>query len=182
MGWFGIRADFNNVKEYAEQELKISNEQGILLERAYHGNTVFSLVQLHKDNSKLILVDLVRKSDDGFWVHKPLSENCGPNDLNCPERILKQSTSQNTYAIEWREKCRAQRRNKAETIKTFKLLPTGITITTEYGRKLKFMRAYNKSWSQIVCLDIEENQVYRFSYKSFKAEQLKQAVEELKAA
>ena len=182
MGWYGIKADFKDVKEYAAQELNISPENGVLLERAYHGNTVYSLVQLKKDNSKLIMVDLVRKSDDGFWLHKPLSENCGPSDLNCPERILKQSTSQNIYAIEWREKCRAQRRNKAETIKTFKLLPTGIIIATEYGRKLKFMRAYNKSWSQIVCLDIEKNEVYRYRYESFKADELKQALEELKAA
>ena len=79
-------------------------------------------------------------------------------------------------------KTNTRRRNKAETIKTFKLLPTGIIIATEYGRKLKFMRAYNKSWSQIVCLDIEENKVYRYSYKSFKADELKQALEELKAA
>lgn len=76
MGWYGIKADFKDVKEYAAQELNISPENGVLLERAYHGNTVYSLVQLKKDNSKLIMVDLVRKSDDGFWLHKPLSENC----------------------------------------------------------------------------------------------------------
>ncbi|WP_411688803.1 hypothetical protein [Acinetobacter indicus] len=182
MGFYAIQQNFSNVQEYAEQELKISEANGILLDRAYHGNTVYSLVQIKKDGSKLILVDLVRKGSDGFWGHKPLSESVGPYELDCPERILKQSTCQSPLAVAWREKCRQKRRDKAETIKTFKLLPTGIVITTEYGRKLKFMRAYNKSWSQIVCLDIEDNQVYRYSYKSFKADELKQALEELKAA
>ena len=57
MGWYGIQANFKDVKEYADQELKINPEQGVLLDRAYHGNTVYSLVQLKKDNSKLGFVE-----------------------------------------------------------------------------------------------------------------------------
>lgn len=182
MGWLGIKATFKNVQEYAADELKIDSKQGILLDRAFYGNTVYSLVQMHKDNSKLIIVDLVQKSDDGFWMHKPISENVGPYHYDCPERILKQSTSQNPFAVKWREECRQMRRNKAELIKLFQTLPTGIIITTEYGRKLKFLRSYNKSWTQIVCEDIEEGKIYRYSYKVFRPEQLKKEITEPKAA
>lgn len=174
MGFYSIQQHFSNVQEYAEQELRISEANGILLDRAYHGNTVYSLVQLKKDGSKLILVDLVRKGSDGSWGHKPLSETCIPFEIDCPERILKQSTCDNPNAVEWREKCRQKRRDKALTIKIFKQLKPNAIITTTRGEKLKFMRAYNASFSQIVCSQVTDGKVYRFSYTDFKPEQLNQ--------
>lgn len=174
MGWYGIQQNFRNVQEYAEQELKIDADKGIILDRAYYGNTVYSLIESKIDGSRLILVDLVKSESDGQWMHKPLSENCSPYYYDCPERILKLSTSTNLYAIEWREKCRQKRRNKSETIKIFKKLIPDMIITTDRGEKLKFMRPYNKSCSQIVCSELSEGKVYRYSYTSFKAEQLKQ--------
>lgn len=182
MGFYAIQQNFSNVQEYAEQELKISEANGILLDRAYHGNTVYSLVQLKKDGSKLILVDLVRKGSDGFWGHKPLSESCGPYELDCPERILKQSTCQSPLAVAWREKCRQKRRDKAETIKIFKQLKPDTIITTNRGDKLKFMRAYNTSYSQIVCSQVTDGKVYRFRYTDFEPNQLKQDLLETVAA
>lgn len=174
MGWYGINQNFRNVQEYAEQELKIDAEKGIILDRAYYGNTVYSLIESKTDGSRMILVDLVRHESDGYWLHKPLSENCGPSDYDCPERILKLSTSTNSYAIEWREKCRQKRRNKSETIKIFKKLIPDMVITTDRGEKLKFMHPYNKTCTQIVCSQVSDGKVYRFSYTSFKPEQLKQ--------
>ena len=139
MGWYGIKADFRNVQEYAAQELKIDSKFGFLLDRAYYGNTVYSLIARTDNNEKYIHIDLVQNGADGFWAHKPISENSGPYHYDCPERILKQSTSQNIHAVEWREQCRQIRRDKAELIKIFKAMPKGIIITTEYGRKLKFL-------------------------------------------
>lgn len=182
MGWYGIKADFRNVKEYAAQELKIDAKFGFLLDRAYHGNTVYSLIDRTDNNEKYIHIDLVQKGEDGFWAHKPISENSGPYHYDCPERILKQSTSQNIHAVQWREQCRQIRRDKAELINIFKTMPTGIIITTEYGRKLKFFGTYNKSWTQVVCEDIEENKKYRYKVTDFKPDQLKNEISELNVA
>jgi hypothetical protein len=46
---------------------------------------------------------------DGVLYTKPISEDMGPAEDRCPERILDQLTEpSNQHAREWRQRCRAR--------------------------------------------------------------------------
>lgn len=71
----------------------------------------------------VIVIQFTNEKDEGFnypqMGYKAVTENAGPNETNCPERILKLLTpTENKWANEWREKCRAtlERRKSAKNL------------------------------------------------------------------
>lgn len=54
------------------------------------------------------LVALVRRERGGYILTKLVTEDMGPCESRCPERILAMlSPAQDEYALAWRERCRA---------------------------------------------------------------------------
>jgi hypothetical protein len=72
------------------------------------------------------LVVLTRSRKDGEFCHKEVSEDMGPCECDCPAKILDllSEPPSNTYAKEWREKCR----ERVGIRKTLKKLKTGDEI------------------------------------------------------
>lgn len=161
MGWLCKVADYDSVKEYADYELKGSKDFA-LLERSIYGKEVYSLYENIKSGDRFIMVDLITHGD-GEWCIKSMDETCGPCYYNCPEYILVQSTSMQPMAIEWREACRNIRRLKRKNIDAAKKLVVD-DIVYYRGKKLTYVRPYNKSYSQIVCRT-EEGEIYRYPVK-----------------
>lgn len=168
MGWLCGVADYDSVKQYAEYELKGSKEFK-LLERSIYGKEVYSLYENTISGVRFIMVDLITHSD-GEWCIKSMDETCGPYYYNCPEYILVQSTSMQPTAIEWREACRNIRNLKRKKIEVAKKLVVD-DIVLYRGKKLTYIRPYNKSYSQIVCRT-EEGELYRYPVKDFELDWL----------
>lgn len=54
---------------------------------------------------------------------KDMDESCGPNESNCPEKIMKLLTpTDNVYAIRWRERCWDNINKRKEKLKLKKSL------------------------------------------------------------
>lgn len=81
----------------------------------------------------IFLMRYVRGDDPYNWGYKDLTENCGPCEARCPERILALLTpTDNEYAKEWRESCWANIKQRKQSRK----LKVGAEI--EFDSPVKF--------------------------------------------
>lgn len=176
MGRFSSNKSYNNVREYAEEELAINAASGKMLERSFYGNTVYTLVETTK-GEKYIAIDVVQKSN-GEWSHKPMDESVHPYHYDCPERMLKQSTSKSPLSIEWREKCREIRKSKRALKNLFASMESGTTLTTVSGRKVVFVRPFNINSTQFVCRDVENCSLFRYRLDYFEYKTVLKDLEE----
>jgi len=113
MGWMvGWKSKDEVIKHVLDQ----CNTGGMkLLDKSVVGGAVYALIG--KGEEKFIAIFLIKGyRDDAFgpaqWGYKDMDETCGPNEDNCPERLLAQSTVMDGYAPEWRARCRAKRAAK----------------------------------------------------------------------
>lgn len=73
-----------------------------------------------KQGQRFAVVVLSRKTRDGDITWKEITEDMGPYDCDCPNRLLDLlSPTDNEYAQEWRAKCRERNSHKT----TGKLVP-----------------------------------------------------------
>ena len=171
MGRFCTYTDYDNVRQYAENELNYDGEFSKMLDRSVNGSYVFSLVHNLKTDVKFIYIDHVKKIG-GEWGHRGYSESCGPYVYTCPERLLKQSTDQAVGAIQWRDTCRKMRKTRKLMVNLFKDLTYGTELTNLNGDKLIFVGQYRNSPTQIICDNLAKNSRYRYSIESFNYEKL----------
>lgn len=153
MGWYGTYTEYENVADYVEHELDFNSETIRQLDRAIVNNTIYTLIEIIDGNEKglrTICVHLISKVDNN-WMYKSMGETCGPYYYDCPERILKHSTNMNATAIEWRDTCRAIRKNKANKLRLVKQLKSGTIIESNHYGHIEFIYKYNKGGSLIVC-------------------------------
>lgn len=105
------------------------------------GNIVYYAAKSSAD-PEITFVGVAKLTKDGnsFGI-KHMSEDMGPYYFDCPESILKLSTLNTAYAIEWRQKCRDVRAAKAAA-KTFaSTLKAGDTFLWD-GKEVTFIRQY----------------------------------------
>lgn len=77
-----------------------------VLAKSVKGNTIYSAIR-HPTGEVFGLVTLLRKNRDGDIMVKDMSEDMGPCESECPEKILALlSPTDAEYAIAWRERCR----------------------------------------------------------------------------
>ena len=178
MGWFGTYADYETVAEYAKQELNWNGEQTKQLDQAVVNSNVYTLVEIIKGDKKgeiFISIDRVERKD-GHWMHKGWDENGGPFAYDCPERILKRSNQTSQIAINWREKCRRMRRDKAERKRLVLLLKSGMIINSKAFGPLCFLYKSTKTGSKIACRD-NLGSVFAYQLKDFSIEELNNAID-----
>ena len=76
-----------------------------LIDHRVVGSNLWLLVHNVEENRKFILLNILKKETGGGWYYKPISEDGGPNDVNCPLSLLKQADPPKTdYATEWRKR------------------------------------------------------------------------------
>lgn len=173
MGWFGIYGNFESVADYAEQELAITNIDHKMLDRAIVNNYVYTLVQ-RADESTYILIDRVKRAGK-YWSHNPMDESWGPDNYDCPERILSRSTSQHPRAVAWRDRCRQHRRDKVLRLRLTNELKHGMIIKSKYFGSLVFIKLYGKT--KLVCTDNLGGR-YAYPLRDFSVEELQNAINE----
>ena len=111
------------------------------LDHALRGNTLYSLVEIKTGEHagmRIIRVDLIRAGERVEIGYKPIDESMGPSVTDCPERLLAASTCTLGYAPEWREKCRAARREKAAGKKASAGWTEG-KVLLWYGKPVTFL-------------------------------------------
>jgi hypothetical protein len=115
MGWF---YSWNKTKAQLLEELRESDrftKPWVILHSSVVGNNHWYL--LHNPETKQVNIGLDMLSaggkDEG-WGYKPLTENCGPCEVNCPLTFLARASEPTGYAIEWREKVRAHHAKRKE--------------------------------------------------------------------
>jgi len=161
MGWTGIFANYVNIKEFADAELKPkSKSEYTLIDRSIFGNEVYLLLEHKLTKEKVINVVLVNRNA-GEWLYKEMSESVGPYYYNCADRLLVQSTCRYPDAIIWRNKCTEMRLKKNRNLRAAKELKGGEILKYE-GEELIYVRPYNKSYGQLVCTTVENGKPYRY--------------------
>jgi hypothetical protein len=79
-----------------------------VIDAVRYGQVVYAAVRSRDEQQVFGLVLLAERSG-GLLYTKPISEDMGPVEDRCPERILDLLTEpSNDHAREWRERCRAR--------------------------------------------------------------------------
>ncbi len=79
-----------------------------VIDTARYGQVIYAAVR-SSDGQEVFGLVLLTKRHSGVLYTKPISEDMGPVEDNCPARILDRLTAPNNQnACEWRERCRAQ--------------------------------------------------------------------------
>lgn len=72
------------------------------------GGVIYAAVEAHNGHDVFALV-LLTERHNGVLFTKPVSEDMGPAQVDCPARILDQLTEpSNEHARRWRERCAAR--------------------------------------------------------------------------
>ena len=120
MGWTGgqLQRPFTSL---AAIEFELGAEFAArVIDTVRYGSVIYAAVR-SRDGQDVCGLVLLAERRDGMLYTKPISEDMGPAEDRCPARILDQLTEpSNTYAHEWRERCRARlaqgRPRKGQTI------------------------------------------------------------------
>jgi len=77
-----------------------------VIDTVRYGQVIYAAVR-SSDGQEVFGLVLLAERRDGVLYTKPISEDTGPVEDHCPERILNQLTEpSNRNAREWRERCR----------------------------------------------------------------------------
>nr|WP_298411642.1 hypothetical protein [uncultured Halomonas sp.] len=121
MGWT-IPYDTHSRDQLVDWLLHHLNEPGYceIVDHSRRGNVLYLVFHDIPKQSRFIAVFLLegptpaaRHAGDRAWGYKDMDESMGPCVYDCPERLLRQSDDQRSGAVEWREACRQERRNRA---------------------------------------------------------------------
>jgi len=79
-----------------------------VIDTARYGQVIYAAVR-SSDGQEVFGLVLLTKRHGGVLYTKPVSEDMGPVEENCPARILDRLTEpSNQYAYRWRQRCRAR--------------------------------------------------------------------------
>lgn len=128
-----------------------------VIKDAVVGTTYYAAVKSPHDGSVSALIILTRIDQRSYcnFGMKWLTEYDGPFHCDCPESILKElSPTANSYALEWRAKCREKRQAKRENVLVKAPIGSKLKVTLKTGiERIVTKQAPNfqfKSWWLLV--------------------------------
>ena len=108
MGWNSTNR--NTIAE-VKDEIKC-DFMGRVLKISNVGNVIYAAVKKQDETGVFAYIGLTRKEGKEIYL-KDMDETCGPNESKCPKAILDLLTpTENTYANNWRERCKKFHENK----------------------------------------------------------------------
>ena len=121
------------------------------------GTTYYAAVKSPHDGRVSAIIVLTNIDRNGYcnFGMKWLTEYDGPFHCDCPESILKElSPTANSYALEWRAKCREKRQAKRENVLVKAPIGSKLKVTLKTGiERIVTKQAPNfqfKSWWLLV--------------------------------
>jgi len=152
MGWTEQYETPKNIEEFFEQQANYENDKvksRVLLTAKVGWTEAYAAVEyIHKDTDErevYALTYMIQYYKNGHFGYKDMSEHCGPNICNCPEKILKLLTplkqdgkNANEWAQAWRDKCWAQieRKKKGRGLK--------VGTVVKFKEPLHFSNGYTR--------------------------------------
>lgn len=137
MGWtcsyVGGFQTRNDRKDYLDKNVfHWSDGSRKVLQSSMVGSVYYGAIQEVQTGKVFAVIALTSySSKDSQFCYKDMSEDCGPYETSCPQKILKLLTpTDNEYAIKWRESCK-KKFTKAEDFSV--------------GQKIKFSESFNCS-------------------------------------
>jgi hypothetical protein len=95
-------------------------DAGVVKFRTYYAAVEKVDLKINEREVFAVVILLDYAKDYCNFGYKVMDESCGPNEVSCPERILKLLTPTNKeYAINWRKNCQEaiqNRKNKLQKI------------------------------------------------------------------
>lgn len=106
--------DFNTRRESMEDAMSFVLEKKAkqLVDSSIVGRWLF-LAQKNDDGCEIISCRFYKELDSKEWKFEWFSEANPPENFLCPEKILSLSTSNEPKAVEWRNNCGDQKKQKA---------------------------------------------------------------------
>ena len=117
MGWmFYSRPKGESNREHFQRQF---GEGYAIIDSATVGGTFYGAIRDPQGNvSAAVILTRWVPNDEYNFGYKDMSEDMGPNEANCPGRILDLLTpTESEYANEWRARCRANLAKRAEAAK-----------------------------------------------------------------
>lgn len=112
MGWTGTYYDGESIEEFFDNEF-VGDKRAC--KGSVRGNTYYSAWYDKEGNIYASVILFHIKGNE--ITYKEITENGGPYECDCPQRILKiLSPTTNEYALDWRNRC-IEKRNKLKKIK-----------------------------------------------------------------
>lgn len=112
MGWTYKERWHDSKIEECRYSFGNEPEWAVILKDALIGNTYYAAMRSAKTGQVWALVVLVDFSNNEFG-YKDMDETMGPCYYDCPISILNLlSQTTNQFALEWREKCRQNRKRR----------------------------------------------------------------------
>jgi hypothetical protein len=176
MGWTGIYHIPDNPVEFLTKELTWVGDDGDyckVLAASPVGSTVYMAMERKgKDDAKPYVFAMVvlTQRHDGEFMYKEMDESTGPNECNCPDKIMNLLTpleewpdGPHEYAVNWRRRVaeakeqRTQLRHKKARIQVGMVieLPEPASFGA-YGRHSKF-RVVAKEGTRLIFVPTDSN-------------------------
>lgn len=136
MGWTGMHTDYYDKRGNVDRKMACRAEYSRygceVLKDSIRGSVYYAAVK-HPDGHVfgLVMHTIVNNDDYYNFSYKDIDEGMGPHDYDCPIGILNLlSDTDNEFALEWREKCRAKQGRPAKSA-----LPVGTIISFTFNDK-----------------------------------------------
>jgi hypothetical protein len=150
MGWTSFHIN-QPVKEWFKQEW---NEKMVALDIAIvKRNTLYAAIKNTVTGEVFCAVFLLRWSRDYYnFSYKDMTEFVGPNESECPERILKLLTpltdqnDPNGYARDWRKRCEKNITNRKKLNTGNYVIKTSEPLEYTNGGKYQYFKHFNRRW------------------------------------
>lgn len=160
MGWDGTRPSFwkngkvdrkaevDNRFTWENEDARVSVKKSAMKSTTWYG-AVERYDKITQESVVIGVVALTRMDREGYFMVKTMEETSGPYSYECPESILKLlSPTDNEWANQWRENCRAVGHRKNE----LRVLPIGTKIKTKFNdediilTKMAPTRQFKTTW------------------------------------
>jgi hypothetical protein len=165
MGWtFLHKEKKQKLADFFKQEFTYVTKGCEILDVASHLNVAYIALQLptHEVTALVVLLRHVPTEYYNFG-YKDMDETQGPNESNCPERILKLLTpTTSEYALAWRKRCYdnlSKRKNAAKVGDTIHLTES---LTFTDGHKGDTFKIVQHS-EHIYFQDVTTRGLYRIT-------------------
>lgn len=141
MGWtYTNRLKSQSIRAFFDAELTYDGKSGILDCAVVNRRTAYIAYKHPRDGHVFGIVCLLdyRPKDYYNFGYKDMDESMGPNESECPARILKLlSPTDSEYALEWRKRCQENldKRAKAPKVKVGDTIVFKLPVTFRDGLK-----------------------------------------------
>lgn len=138
-----------------------------VIDKGGSGNEFYVLIE--RPDGVIMIIQYLLSSYRGEWGYKPIEETAGPAKVDhCPLRMLKKSTCNEGFAMEFRKRCMAARERKSKLRNLLKGMSHGDKVTMANDESV----VYRYDFSPVYFVGTgSDGENYRFRKADIKLEE-----------